>query len=93
MNGEAIIKMPDTQIDELQPFVDAASSCPKTGLHNPLKNKERYLLYGDICHKAGVEMSKPEVHDFYAKCIARVSFVYKVVCGTFFFFEILGYLI
>jgi 1-pyrroline-5-carboxylate dehydrogenase len=36
-----------------------------------MKNKERYIMYGEICHKAGVEMSKPEVHDFFAKCINR----------------------
>jgi len=41
MNGETIIKMPNTAVDELQPFIDAAASCPKTGLHNPFKNKER----------------------------------------------------
>jgi 1-pyrroline-5-carboxylate dehydrogenase len=79
MNGEKFIKMPDTQVDELQPFIDAAASCPKTGLHNPLKNKERYVMYGEICHKAGVEMSKPEVHDYYAKLIARVSSSFHLV--------------
>ena len=41
MTGEVMLKMPDTQVDELQPFIDAAASCPKTGLHNPFKNKER----------------------------------------------------
>ena len=29
-------------------------------------------MYGEICHAAGHEMAKPEVHDFFAKCISRV---------------------
>ena len=41
MNGESFIKVPDTQVDELAPFVDNLKACPKSGLHNPLKNKER----------------------------------------------------
>jgi len=57
---------------ELQPFVEAAASCPKTGLHNPFKNKERYVLYGQVCHAAGAALSEPSVHDYFAKLIQRV---------------------
>lgn len=45
MNGEVFINVPDTQISEIQPFVDSLKSVPKSGLHNPLKNPERYLLW------------------------------------------------
>ena len=38
----------------------------------PLSLELRYLMYGEICHAAGHEMAKPEVHDFFAKCISRV---------------------
>ena len=39
MNGERFVEMPDTQ--DIAPFVAGLRSCPKTGLHNPLKNIER----------------------------------------------------
>ena len=41
MNGEAFIKLPDPQIDEIQPYVESLRSVPKSGMHNPLKNPER----------------------------------------------------
>lgn len=41
MNGEPFLKAPDTQPDEIQPFVHSLKSVPKHGLHNPLKNPER----------------------------------------------------
>jgi len=75
-----LFRMPDTGHDpdgatraaELAPFVAAAASCPKTGLHNPFHRKERYVQYGEICHAAGTELSAPEVHAFMAKLIQRV---------------------
>lgn len=36
------MKMPLTSSDELKPFIDTMRSVPKHGLHNPLKNVERY---------------------------------------------------
>lgn len=72
MNGEDFIHVPKPQGDEVSPFLEAARSCPKTGLHNPLKNPERYIMYGEICHKAGAELSTPENLEYFAKLIARV---------------------
>ena len=64
--------MPNTKIDELDPFLANARSCPKTGLHNPLKNPERYVMWGEIMHQCGHELSKPATLDFFAKLIQRV---------------------
>eukprot|EP00240_Pyramimonas_obovata_P002040 CAMPEP_0118953254 /NCGR_PEP_ID=MMETSP1169-20130426/56243_1 /TAXON_ID=36882 /ORGANISM="Pyramimonas obovata, Strain CCMP722" /LENGTH=530 /DNA_ID=CAMNT_0006900669 /DNA_START=114 /DNA_END=1703 /DNA_ORIENTATION=- len=72
MNGEKFIKCPNTTFEELQPFKESLAACPKTGLHNPFKNNQRYLMYGDITFKAAQEMRKPEVVDFFARCIQRV---------------------
>ena len=44
-----IFTVPNTT--NIQPFVDSLRQCPKTGLHNPLKNVERYTQYGDISRK------------------------------------------
>ena len=71
LNGENFIQMPYTNSNELEPFRSNAKSCPKTGLHNPLKNPERYVMYGEIMHQAGHELSRPETMDFFAKCIQR----------------------
>lgn len=72
LNGEAFIKMPNTRGSEVEAFITSAESVPKTGLHNPLKNPERYVMYGEIFHQAGHELSRPEVMDFFAKLVARV---------------------
>jgi len=72
MNGSTIIKCPNTTMEELQPFKDSLTACPKTGLHNPFKNPERYLMYGDVSFRVAEEMRKPEVVDFFTKCIQRV---------------------
>lgn len=72
LNGEPFIQMPDTKGAEIDAFVASAASCPKTGLHNPLKNPERYVMYGEVFHAAGYELSRPEVMDFFAKLVARV---------------------
>lgn len=72
LNGEPFIRMPNTKGAEIDEFIKSAKSCSKTGLHNPLKNPERYVMYGEIFHKVGAELSKPEVLDFFAKLVARV---------------------
>lgn len=44
--------LPDTQDgDELRPFVESMRGVPKSGVHNPLKNVERYLQFGEISRK------------------------------------------
>lgn len=44
----------------------------RSGLHNPFKNPERYLLYGDVTAKLAAQMRRPEVEGFFADLIARV---------------------
>lgn len=50
-DAHPIFTISDTSLDEIQPFVESLRKCPKTGLHNPLKNPERYLQYGEITRK------------------------------------------
>ena len=71
MNGEPFILVPNTSVEELEPFRRNAEACPKSGLHNPLKNPERFVMYGEIMHQAGHELSRPDTMDFFAKCIQR----------------------
>jgi 1-pyrroline-5-carboxylate dehydrogenase len=64
--------MPDTRGEEIDAFIKSAESCPKSGLHNPLKNPQRYVMYGEVFHQVGHELSRPEVLDYFAWLIARV---------------------
>jgi hypothetical protein len=41
LNGEPFIKVAETQLHEIEPFVKSLRMVPKSGLHNPLKNPER----------------------------------------------------
>lgn len=46
MNGENFIQVPETSLDtELQEFQASLLRCPKSGLHNPIKNVERFLFF------------------------------------------------
>ncbi|KAI5063960.1 hypothetical protein GOP47_0020630 [Adiantum capillus-veneris] len=73
LNGESFLKVPNTAASELSPFIGSLKSCTKSGLHNPLKNVERYLLYGDVSAKAANMLKQPVVENFFARLIQRVS--------------------
>ena len=68
---EGLATVPLVQSDELGPFINSLKSVPKTGLHNPLKNVDRYVALGDISSKAGDALADPEIQDYFAKCIQR----------------------
>jgi len=48
LTGKVFLKVPDTQVKEIDQLVENGKKVPKSGLHNPLKNPERYNQYGDI---------------------------------------------
>jgi 1-pyrroline-5-carboxylate dehydrogenase len=70
LNGERFLEMPDTQ--DIAPFLAGLKSCPKTGLHDPLKNTERYVALGGVCAKAAALLAEQDVIDFFTKLIQRV---------------------
>jgi 1-pyrroline-5-carboxylate dehydrogenase len=70
MNGKRFLDIPDTR--ELAPFLDSIRSCPKTGLHNPFKNTERYIDLGRVCAKAAAMLAEKEVEDYFCKLTQRV---------------------
>jgi len=72
MNGEKFIQCPDTQSDaDLKLFSDSLRSCPRSGLHNPLKNPQRYAMYGDISFRLAEAMRKKEVENFFVDLMQR----------------------
>eukprot|EP00401_Gymnodinium_catenatum_P004873 CAMPEP_0117501172 /NCGR_PEP_ID=MMETSP0784-20121206/23157_1 /TAXON_ID=39447 /ORGANISM="" /LENGTH=558 /DNA_ID=CAMNT_0005296409 /DNA_START=13 /DNA_END=1689 /DNA_ORIENTATION=+ len=73
LTGETMVKVPDTSIAEIAPFVENMRSVPRSGLHNPIKNPERYMMLGDVCTLAARELAKPEVAQFYTRLIQRLT--------------------
>ena len=70
LNGEDFLNVPDTL--EYNEFIDNLDICPKSGLHNPLKNVERYLMLGEVCTKTAELLREDEVAEYFAKLIQRV---------------------
>ena len=70
MNGEQFLRIPDTE--DHAPFIAGLQSCPKSGMHNPLKNPERYVALGQVCARAAAMMAEKEVQDYFTQLIMRV---------------------
>lgn len=73
LTGKEFMKISDVKENEIDCFVKSLNSCSKSGLHNPLKDPQRYLLYGDISAKAAAKFRDPKVLNFFAKLIQRVA--------------------
>jgi 1-pyrroline-5-carboxylate dehydrogenase len=70
MTGETFLKIPDTT--DIDPFIKSLKTCPKSGMHNPQKNPQRYVELGQVCAKAAALLAEPEVSDYFTKLIQRV---------------------
>lgn len=73
LTGSQFMTVPDTDTNEVEPFVKSLSLCPKSGLHNPIKNPERYKLLGDVSAKAASILRQSDVLDYFSKLIERVA--------------------
>ena len=62
MNGERFLDVPDTQ--DHAPFIAGLTSCPKYGLHNPMRNQDRYVMLGAVCAKAAACLATPQSKNF-----------------------------
>ncbi len=67
-----MLTQPDTKVSEADPFIDYLQFCPKSGLHNPYNNKERYLMLGKVCRKVVISMQDKDVWDFFIQTIERI---------------------
>ena len=70
LNGGEFLRVPDTRNHE--PFIRNLRSCPKSGLHNPRKNVERYIELGRVCAKAAALLDDDDISAYFAKLIQRV---------------------
>ena len=69
LTGKTMLKVPATSVEEILPFVESLLSVPKSGLHNPFKNKERYLMLSEVNRKLVEVMHDKEVFDFFVKSV------------------------
>lgn len=69
MNGDVMLRVPETQ--NCAPFIDGLRSCPKSGLHNPLKNPDRYVMLGQVCARAAALLAEDYVQDYFTQLIKR----------------------
>ena len=57
----------------LSRFVSNLRGVPKSGVHNPFKNPERYLMYGRVCLLVAEALRDDKVASYFARLIQRVS--------------------
>lgn len=72
VNGALLYTRPDTQVSELEPFIDGLRSCPKSGLHNQFKNVERYLMLGEVSFRAATFLENSAVAEHFALLVQSV---------------------
>lgn len=72
VSGEPFIQMPDTSEEELAPFIESLAKCPPYGLHNPLRNVDRYVLYGQITEKLADFLRSSDGERYFTRLIQRV---------------------
>lgn len=72
IDGEWMFSQPDTQKEEIGPFVEFLKSCPEGGLHNPFRNTERYALYGSLFAEAANLLSQHSVEEYFSQLIQAV---------------------
>lgn len=53
-------------------FTTNLQNVPRSGVHNPFKNPERYNMLGDVSAAAARELRKPEVTAYFTALIQRV---------------------
>ena len=73
LTGKPNFYVPETNVNELKPFVDSLSKIPKSGLHNPFKNPERYNMLGDVCFKTANDLHQKEIQEDIINSIISVT--------------------
>jgi 1-pyrroline-5-carboxylate dehydrogenase len=73
LNGDQFIFCSDAKSTDIDEFVNSLNKCSKSGLHNPLKNPQRYVEYGSLSAKVAAVMRQEDVIEFFVKLIQRVA--------------------
>jgi 1-pyrroline-5-carboxylate dehydrogenase len=70
LNGGLFLNVPETT--DHSAFIANLRSCPKSGLHNPFSNPQRYVALGKVCAKAAARLAEEDVEAFFTRLIQRV---------------------
>lgn len=71
LQGYKYLNVPLTEKHEMKEIISSMQSCPKHGLHNPLKNVSRYILYGNVCRKVAEALHTEEIFNHFVRLIQR----------------------
>lgn len=70
LHGGAFLEIPDTE--DVAPFIEGLRRVPRYGVHNPLRNPQRYVMLGQVCARAAARLADSEVERFFVRMIQRV---------------------
>jgi 1-pyrroline-5-carboxylate dehydrogenase len=73
LGGGAMLSVPLTSDSEAAAFGASMVSTPKTGLHNPFRNIERYVMLGKVSGAAGAALRDPEILSYFSRLVQRTS--------------------
>ena len=62
ITGKNFLDIPKTE--DISGYINSLGICTKSGLHNPLKNNDRYIMLGNVCSKAAHILHDKEVETF-----------------------------
>jgi 1-pyrroline-5-carboxylate dehydrogenase len=80
LSGGRFLQVPDT--GDHAGYIDSLRSCPKSGLHNPFKNPQRYVHLGQVCARAAAMLAEKDTEDFFTRLIQRVMPKSRQQCLT-----------
>lgn len=61
VDNSLLFSVANTTIDELKPFYNSMKKIPKSGLHNPFKNPQRYTHLGQVCFNSAHMLSNSNI--------------------------------
>jgi 1-pyrroline-5-carboxylate dehydrogenase len=70
MNGSKMIEYPSEP--NINDYINSMKKVPIYGLHNPLLNQQRYLMYGEITQKTANSLDTPIIKNYFIELIQRV---------------------
>ena len=70
MNGNEMLQYPNNP--DLKDYITSMKKVPIYGLHNPLLNQHRYLMYGEITQKTAQALDTIPVKNYFIELIQRV---------------------
>jgi len=71
--GGPMLRVPATSPAEADAFGKSMQQCGKSGLHNPFRAPERYLMLGKVSAAAGAALRDPAINDYFVRLVQRTS--------------------